>query len=68
MEGETVANPPCPLPHKGSPCKEEAGWEVLCHQSLAKKGHFKQERGIDFLHFQTESLLMLSLLCSLIFD
>lgn len=61
LEGETVANPPCPLPHKGSPCKEEAGWEVLRHQSLAKKGHFKQERGNDFLCFKTKTLLILSL-------
>jgi len=61
LEGETIANPPCPLPHKGSPCKEEAGWEVLRHQSLAKKGHFKQERGNDFLCYKTKTLLILSL-------
>lgn len=31
LEGETVANPPCSLPHKGSSCKEETGWKVLRH-------------------------------------
>lgn len=45
MEVGTDLNLLCPLPHKGSPCKEETGWEMLRHQSLAEKGHFKQERG-----------------------